>query len=369
MSSSESSNSSPNQAILMMQKEDLTLYGSPAPMRLSRTGTVRRAATLASREERGSVDDTSVVLKSEHPALDHNVPERYRKSLDSTYRHSLESISEYKPKHSFSSASLITARDGGSIESTTSDCTDYAVRSATDVVNKENTLASASSSYISWIESVNSSDYFGSTTNTLSDTVDPEAKVGEWNNFWLNYNSPNNRYLSSPYLCISNEEKQAEDLSDGKSTSSTQKDFNEKRNSLDQLFLSQEELQEAIKCSQRITEILQHALKRNEIEVDESKNDSSYSQPFAFLFSGFRSKEEIQKERVRSYSLEPQQLLRQKQMLKPPNASGSSCVNVLLNTGIADILKKVISKRREVVTSDDQLSTPRSSFSDWSTNK
>ncbi|KAK5642780.1 hypothetical protein RI129_008947 [Pyrocoelia pectoralis] len=363
MSDSESSGSSPNQVILMMQKEDLTLYGAPAPKRLSRTGTVRRAATISSKEDRRSIDDTGVIFKPEHPALDHNIPERYRKSLDSTYRHSLESISEYKPKHSFSTASLITAREGGSIESTTSDCTDYAVRSATDIVNKDNTFVSASSSYLSWIESVNSSDYFG-TTNTISDPVDPDVKVGEWNNFWLNYNSPNNRYISSPYLCISKEEKQGDDLSDAKSTSSTQKDFNEKDNPLDQVYLSQEELQEAIKCSQRITEILQRALKRNEIDVDESRNNSYYSQPFSFLFS-----EEIQKERGRSYSLEPQQLLRQKQMLKPPNGSGNSCVNVLLNTGIADILKKVISKRRDVVATDDQLSTPRSSFSDWSTNK
>ncbi|KAK4877432.1 hypothetical protein RN001_009938 [Aquatica leii] len=345
MSDSDSSGGSSNQVILMMQKDDFTLYGSPAPMHLNRSNTIRRASTNTPHKEFNdplhvSLDDTAVPFKKEHSAVDHLPPERYRKSLDSTYRHSLESISEYKPQHSFSSASLFTSRDAASIESTSSDCTDYAMRSTTDATNKDKTFVSASSSYLSWIESVNS-EYF-STANATTEVMDADTKVGEWNNFWLNYNSENNRYLSSPYLCISNDEKTGDDLSDGKSTSSTQREFTEKQISLDQVSLSQEEILEAIKCSQRITEILQQALKRNEAEIDDSKNDSYYSQPLSFLFSTFRSKEEIQKERGRSYSLEPQQLQRQKQMLKPPNVSGSSCINVLLNNGVTDILKKYV---------------------------
>ncbi|KAF5277095.1 hypothetical protein FQA39_LY06333 [Lamprigera yunnana] len=349
---------------LTMQKDDLTLYGAPAPTRLNRAYSVRRTSTISSYKDfaepfRTSVDDTVVNLKSEQ------ISERYRKSLDSTYRHSLESISEHKPKHSFSTTSLIM-RNGRSIESTSSDYTDYAVRSTTDVTNDEKTSAITSSNYLSWIENVNS-ECFGS-TDAAAVVEDADAKVGEWNNFWLNYNSATNRYISSPYLCPSNENKTGDDISDDKSTPSTQREFTEKQFSTDQIYLSHDEIQEAIKCSQRITEILEQALKRNNNETDECKSSSYYSQPLSFLFSTFRQpKEEVQKERARSYSLEPQQLQRQKQSLKPP--SGSSCINVLFNSGVADILKKVINKRRDMMAPDEQSNTSRSSFSDWSSTK
>lgn len=63
---------------------------------------------------------------------------------------------------------------------------------------KDKTIQSPSSSYLTWIESVNS-EYFGSAVSaTEVDNVD--SKVGEWNNFWLNYNNARGRYLSSPYL-------------------------------------------------------------------------------------------------------------------------------------------------------------------------
>ncbi|KAF2879161.1 hypothetical protein ILUMI_27013 [Ignelater luminosus] len=374
-SSHSGSSGGSSQNILMMQKdkEDLTLYGTP--IRLSRSATVRRATTLSTGKIphtepiNVSVEEPDNISKLDQTIIDTHPTDRYRKSLDSTYRHSLESISEYKTKHSFSSASLFPSRDGSSIESSSSDCTDYAMRSTTDTT-KDKTFISASSSYLSWIESVNS-EYFGS-ANSTADVVDVDAKVGEWNNFWLNYNSANNRYLSSPYLTVSHEDKTVEDLSDCKSTCSTQREFTEKQISLDQIFLSHEEIMETLRCSQRITEILQNALKRNEADIDESRNDSYYSQTFPALFSSFRisKKEEAPvRERARSYSLEPQELQKQKQMLKPPTQSSNSCINVLLNTGVGDILKRVMSKRREVITTDDTGSGSRSSFSDWSSAK
>lgn len=280
-----------HQIMLITQKEkdDLTLYGSPAPTRSNRSATVKRAATLNKTQAESinniSIDDDSSnsISKTETSPEPFSPGERYRKSLDSTYRHSLESISEYKTKHSFSSACLFPNRDATSIESTTSDCTDYAVRSSTDVT-KDKTLVSASSSYLSWIESVNS-EYFGS-ANSTAETVDIDNKVGEWNNFWLNYNSSNNRYLSSPFLYTSTDEKTLEDLSDCKSTCSTQREYTEKQTYLDQYYLSHDEITETIRCTQRITEILQNALKRtNENDFDDSRNDSYYSQMFPALFS------------------------------------------------------------------------------------
>lgn len=267
--SSTSSGSSSHQPILMLQKEKDD--GSPQ-VRLGRSGTVRRAPSA---KPEPLTAEEEVTLEPPPSEL------RYRKSLDSSYRRSLESISEYKTKHSFSSASLFLSRDASSVDSSSSDCTDCAMRTAE--IAKDKTFVSASSSYLSWIESVNS-EYFGSANHSGGDVVDVDAKVGEWNNFWLNYNSNNNRYLSSPYLSISNEEK-LEDLSDAKSTTSTQREFTDKQFSLDQIVLSHEEVLETIRCAQRITEVLQNAIKRNESDFDESRNDSYYSHIFPALFS------------------------------------------------------------------------------------
>ncbi|XP_063911402.1 uncharacterized protein LOC135128425 isoform X4 [Zophobas morio] len=366
---SESSSSSPNQALMMRDSNDftdLTLFGSAAPV-FSRTGTVRRASKKIEKEVSVNGDDSELQqTKSPRTSPElHPAPERYRKSLDSTYRLSLESISEYKTKSSFSAASLYPSRECSSMESSSSDCTDYAVRSTTDTKD-EKTLMSPGSSYLSWIESVNS-EYFGSATST-AEVTDVDNKVGEWNNFWLNYNSARSRYLSSPYLSTSNEDRTGDELSDAKSTCSTQREFTEKTAN-EQVMLSVDEVNEIIKCSQRITEILQNGLKRAE-EYDDSKNDSYYSQPYSLQ----NSKEEIiiPRERSYSYAMDPTEIQKQKQqLLKPtPQSSSSSCINALLNTGVADILKRVITKRRDAFNQDDPPPpAPRQSFSDWSSSK
>lgn len=48
-------------------------------------------------------------------------------------------------------------------------------------------------------------------------------------------------------------------------------------------------------------------------------------------------------------------------------STNNSCIDILLNhTGVADILKRVINKRREVIMPPDESSGSRSSASDWS---
>lgn len=270
---SESSGSSPNQVFFLKDyATDFTLIGNSVPQHLRRTSTVRRASTASKKERQSSIDDCDI------NRFDRPEPqtERYRRSLDSTYRRSLESISEYKTKSSFSSSSLhYNSRDfSTSIESPSSECNDYAIIGAGESQKEtDKTFSSVSSNYLSWIESVNS-EYGGNVTttdNTKNDVVDIDTKVGEWNNFWLNYNSPQNRYLSSPYLCVSNEERTVDDVSECKSTCSTQKI------STEQIMLGIDEIMEAIQCSQRVTEILQKAIKRSD-EIDQSRNDSYYSQ-------------------------------------------------------------------------------------------
>lgn len=68
--------------------------------------------------------------------------------------------------------------------------------------------------------------------------------------------------------------------------------------------------------------------------------------------------------------MDPQELQKQKQLLKPSSSQPSSCINVLLTTGVADILKRVINKRREVIAPEESVSnTPRGSFTDWANSK
>ena len=93
---SESSSSSPNQALMMRDSNDftdLTLFGSAAPV-FSRTGTVRRASKKIEKEVSVNGDDSELQqTKSPRTSPElHPAPERYRKSLDSTYRsvHTLE---------------------------------------------------------------------------------------------------------------------------------------------------------------------------------------------------------------------------------------------------------------------------------------
>ncbi|KYB26005.1 hypothetical protein TcasGA2_TC034027 [Tribolium castaneum] len=300
--------------------------------------------------------------------MDRIVGEHFSTLYHSIIPLSLESISEYKTKSSFSTSSLYPSRECSSMESSSSDCTDYAVRSTTETNREEKTLMSPGSSYLSWIESVNS-EYFGSATTTTAEVSDVDNKVGEWNNFWLNYNSARSRYLSSPYLSTSNEDRTGDELSDAKSTCSTQREFTEKM-SLEQVMLTVDEINEAIKCAQRITEILQNALKRSEHEFDDSKNDSYYSAPYS-QHNSVKDEVIVQRERSFSYAMDPQEIQKQKQQLQKntPQSSSSSCINALLNTGVADILKRVITKRRDVFNPSEFSPVSRASFSDWSSTK
>ncbi|EFA12614.2 hypothetical protein TcasGA2_TC006855 [Tribolium castaneum] len=92
-SHSESSNSSPNQALMMRDNNDftdLTLFGSAVPV-FSRTGTVRRATKKVDKEGSLNGEDVEVVhTKSPRASPELHPPTsaegRYRKSLDSTYR-------------------------------------------------------------------------------------------------------------------------------------------------------------------------------------------------------------------------------------------------------------------------------------------
>lgn len=269
-SHSESSSSSPN-TMATGPKESNSFTSSlsdSASIRLGRSATVRRVIPHAKKEEITASDDLVIPVAISS--------DKYRRSIDSTYRHSLESISEYKTKRSFSSC-IYPSREGSSLDSTTSDYTDYIRRHSSDTYNAKDldkTFISPSASYLSWIESVNS-EYMG---NSLSnaDVVDIDNKVGEWNNFWLNYNSPHNRYVSSHYNKLSNEDKTADEFSDCKSTCSTHRDFTEKISG-DQVVLSYDEITEILHSAQKITDILQKAIKRND-EIDRSRNDSYYSQ-------------------------------------------------------------------------------------------
>ncbi|KAL3284907.1 hypothetical protein HHI36_019041 [Cryptolaemus montrouzieri] len=377
-SQSESSTSSSNQGLIIFQsdnkpknKNELVLFGSAAPILLSRTGTVRRANSFRRDSTKSISNEDIVTIKSDKISEQISTPERYRRSLDSTYRHSLESISEYKTKSSFSSCSFFPSRGCSSIDSPYSDCTDYATRSSTDT-NKDGskTLETPESSYLSWIESVQC-EYFGSGGN--AELSDAENKVGEWNNFWLNYQNSRSGYVSSVYYNsvsqYSQDEKTVEDFSDAKSSCSTHKDFTD-RNFGETITLSIDDANEILKCSQKITDLLQNALKKNTDNTDYSRNGSIQS---SFISHQNSIKEDIPRERSSSYTPNTE-LQKQKNQFKPQLApqqsTSSSCINAILNTGVADYLKKVINKRREAMDPSDEPSTMSrhsfSGFSDWS---
>lgn len=68
--------------------------------------------------------------------------------------------------------------------------------------------------------------------------------------------------------------------------------------------------------------------------------------------------------------MDPNEIQKQKQMFKQtPQSSSSSCINALLNSNVADILKRVINKKREVFGNEEFPPAPRSSFSDWGSSK
>lgn len=116
-------------------------------------------------------------------------------------RRSLDSINESKPKTVFSPSLTLTSssrNDSSSLESFSSDSADYhAIRSNSDTSREGNTIQSPSASYLTWIESIKS-DYYGSAISRVEPT-DVDTKVGEWNNFWLNYSKARSRYAASTY--------------------------------------------------------------------------------------------------------------------------------------------------------------------------
>ncbi|XP_022909258.1 uncharacterized protein [Onthophagus taurus] len=336
-SPSESSSSSPN-PMSGSRDHDLCIFGSNS--RLNRSATVRRVSA-PKKIENTSADDFMVVHQT-------NI-EKYRRSLDSTYRHSLESISEYKTKNNFS---LYPNRNACSMDSASSDCTDYGRRHSSDTFKDcgDKNFVSPSTSYLSWIESV-SSEFFG-TASSNTDIVDVDNKVGEWNNFWLNYNNPHNRYVSTHYKG-SVDDRTADDVSDCKSTCSTHKDYD--KISTEHIVLTYDEVMDIMHYSQKITETLQKAIRRND-EIEHSRNDSYYSQQTSSYC------EEIPRDRGFSYT-EPE-VQKQKQLLKPPSTQPGSCINALLTTGVADILKRVMNKRKDVLSTEDGAPTSgRASFS------
>lgn len=251
-----------------------------ASYRWTRSGTVRKVKSIGSssasfiREEasakRSSMDDIEVTTKR---ILDNlNVDQggdKLRKCLmDSPYRQSLESISEYKMKMSF------TPKGASSFDSSSSDCADFAVKTTAPDLNANNkgTVLSESSSYLSWIESLNS-DYLANASTTEAITAD--AKTGEWNNFWLNYNNVRNKYLQqNSFSCMS-----TDNTEDHSSAASVQKEAAEEAESAEDVFyITRTEILETIKCCQKIIDVLQIAMKRTDVKTD-SKNDTNYSIP------------------------------------------------------------------------------------------
>ncbi|CAG9833680.1 unnamed protein product [Diabrotica balteata] len=365
---------------------DFTLCGNLAPS-LARSGTVKRAAGTNFLQKKDkdigcssfSEGDDSVFSSKDKTSPDQSVNSRYRRSLDSTFRRSLESISEHKTKRSFSpTCTLSTAsRCSSSLESFSSEHENPIKNCINNKNDEEKPVQSPASSYLSWIESVNNEfiDTAATTEVKPTEVNEVDNKVGEWNNFWLNYNSARSRYMSSAYL--SADEKIMDDISDAKSSNSTQRDLGEKPSG-EYVILTLEEAHEAIKYSKKLTEIFQTALVRNDHDCENSNLEASfYSESLSRQNSSIRednasifTNEELKKvarERSASYIVTTQDLLKQqKEIIKPSiQSSSTSCINAILNTGVADILKRVM-KRKDIMTPDDMSSMTRRSFSEWS---
>ncbi|VEN57041.1 unnamed protein product [Callosobruchus maculatus] len=548
-SQSGSSGSSPNQQPFFQehfeqQCEEHNLF---------RSGTVRRVGSNDKREKE-EPKLPKVVANGTDEIVMHNRSERYsspeimmgnryRKSLDSTFRHSLESISEYKAKHTFIPyyATNNTSQDiSSSLESLSPEQADYAALSSnsnTDTkdnssktiaspmtdeprdsitssggtsgtprgslpssrsrssrssdftrgslpssgvsergsipsdgtlsrssipssylgdrqesadsqfssggegkedikthqasyltveelkLNENLRIPSPATNYLSWIESVQE-EYFGKGATRVTEVPDVDGKIGEWNNFWLNYNSARSKYLSNNYG--NKEVRNNDDSLDKKSLDSLHRGESLDKETEEYVSLSLEEIRETLRCCKRITEILENVLIRNERECDniynmgglrnsdpvlsrqsstvrdESKElpkedlrkmDRPRSQSYVTLqqqgFGRERSQSYVtiqhqdigrershsyaptysqshqSRERSQSYITNYQEWIRQtKEAFKPaaPQSSSSSCINALLNTGLPDMLKRVIGKTRK----DDDLSTmTRHSFSNW----
>lgn len=201
-----------------------------------RRSSVRRGSSIIRTLSEEQHDSQST--RSDSTDRSDNI-ERFRKSMDNGYKHSLESISEYSSK---------TKSFYPSLESPTLDCLSDFAQTLAESLKDDRSNTSSSSNYISWLETVNS-DIYG-TPHTDSDN-----RSGEWNFFWKNYNSSSNQYFSSPYLCPSNS---IENLSDD--SNATQMD----KGGLEKISFTLDEVNEALHCVQRVTDILKDALKRAE---------------------------------------------------------------------------------------------------------
>lgn len=248
-----------------------------ASYKWSRSNTVRKVnstPTYTNEEviKRTSVDDIEVNARRvlDNLNVEHCGSEKLRKYLsESTYRQSLESISEYKAKNSFASQ----RPPSSSFESLSSDCTDYVLRTATADPNNKSTLLSESSSYLSWIESLNSENCTAAAAETFT-TAD--AKAGEWNNFWLNYNNARNLYLQQQNSCSCNsmsEHAAADEFLDASSSRMTIQKEPSVEYPGDLFYMTRSDMMETIKCCQQIIEILQTAMNKT---LEHTRTDSGY---------------------------------------------------------------------------------------------
>ncbi|CAH2008520.1 unnamed protein product [Acanthoscelides obtectus] len=291
-------------------------------------------------------------------------------------------------------------------------------------LNENLRIPSPATNYLSWIESVQE-EYFGKGATRVTEVPDIDSRVGEWNNFWLNYNSGRTEYLSSTFE--NKEERNHDDGLDKKSAGSPHRVESLDKGNEEYVTLSLEEIRETLKCCKKITDILENVLIRNDRELDNIYNmeGSFNSEPvLSRQSSSVReeskelSKEDLRKihrarsqsyvtlqqqgfgrersqsyvtiqhqdvgrershsyaptysqnqqgrERSQSYITNYQEWIRQtKEAFKPAAAqsSSSSCINALLNnTGLPEMFKRVLNKTRK----EDDLSTMnRHSFSNW----
>lgn len=260
-------------------------FGSFTSYSWSRSNTVRKVNSIGSStpctvKEQGavkrlSVDDLEVTTDRilDNLNVEHGGRDKLRKCLtDIAYRQSLDSISEYKAKTSFSSQRP-PSRECSSFESSaSSDCTECALQTGTGDSNlKGTTLSENSSCYLSWIESLNS-EYLSNAS--ITDVASVDGKAGEWNNFWLNYNNARNRYSQqNSFSCsMSTSDNTADDFIDSKIADNIQKEqFSE--NPSDLFYMTRSEILETIKCCQKIIEVLQSALSKT---ADNTRNNSNY---------------------------------------------------------------------------------------------
>ncbi|XP_066149025.1 uncharacterized protein [Euwallacea fornicatus] len=335
-----------------------------------RSGTVVRRATtnVPFREDR---------VTSTSSTEDDDLPPAEKNRKESQYRHSLAAITEKRNIKHLAAEFGKGSRAAMSLDSSTAHNTtnDPPIFFNNLLEHEDKSVSHTSSSYLSWIERVNS-EYFDSVVPNTS-VQDVDNKVGEWNNFWLNYSNARLRHLSTEQTFSSDGlfEKTVDDQEeDRKSLASSQRDVTEK-NSMEYVMLTMDEVQETLKCSQRISEILQNAMKRS--EPDEGSNESYYSQQISCPLMASVGDDappppktsSVMLSRERSISCVDHQTLQlhQKQMLKPNKQSSStSCIDAILNSGVGDILKKVVMKRRDVSASEaDQAKSARNSFSDY----